>query len=301
MIPEQQELPRQQRKPMMKIKRRKNMKTIAPEVLAGYNAGVEKGRLHKGLGLIEFARSKELIYEFLPPPPAVIYDIGGGYGEYACDLAAHGYEVHLFDLSETHILMARELEKERGVSLASAQVADARAIPRPDASADAILLMGPMYHIVDWEERLLCLKECLRLLKSNGLLFTAAITCYATTLWAVTHYEKNSLLDEGAFQEMLATEVTTGHHIKNPASTYHGIGRSYFHHPDTLRAELALAGFPHPDLRGVIGPCWLIPNLEEAWKDPKKRENILKIVRLLEKEESILGLSTHLLCISKKP
>ena len=277
------------------------MKTIDPEVLSGYNAGIEKGRLHKGLGLIEFTRSKELIYEFLPPPPAVIYDIGGGYGEYACDLAAHGYEVHLFDLSETHIRMASELEKEHGVSLKEAQVADARDIPRPDASADAILLMGPLYHIVDREERLLCLRECRRLLKPGGYLFTAAITCYATTLWAITHYDKNGLLDEKAVQAMLSTEVKTGHHIKNPASAYRGIGRSYFHHPDALRLELCQAGFPSPDLRGAIGPCWLIPNLDEAWNDPEKRENILKIVRLLEKEESILGLSTHLLCISKKP
>ena len=300
MTPEQQELPQQLLYFHFTQKRRRMMKTIDREVLDRYNAGIEKGRLHKGLGLIEFARSKELIYEFLPPPPAVIYDIGGAYGEYACDLAAHGYEVHLFDLSKTHIELAHELEKEKGVHLASAMIADARNIPREDASADAILLMGPLYHIVDREERILCLKECHRLLKPGGLLFTAAITCYATTLCAITHYEKNELLDEPAFQHMIATEVKTGHHIKNPSSRYDGLGRSYFHHPDTLRCELREGGFAGNDLRGAIGPCWLIPNLEEAWKSAEKRENILKIVRLLEKEESILGLSTHLLAISRK-
>ena len=59
------------------------MKSIDPKGLAGYNSGVEKGRLHRGLGLIEFARTKEILLEELPPPPAVIYDIGGAYGEYA--------------------------------------------------------------------------------------------------------------------------------------------------------------------------------------------------------------------------
>lgn len=65
------------------MKRRMTMKIIDSEVLAGYNAGIEKGRLHRGLGFIEFERTKEILLEELPPPPAIIYDIGGGYGEYA--------------------------------------------------------------------------------------------------------------------------------------------------------------------------------------------------------------------------
>ena len=56
----------------------------------------------------------------------------------------------------------------------------------PGASADAILFMGPMYHIVEYEERLRAIRECSRLLKPGGKLFTAAITRYATILWATT-------------------------------------------------------------------------------------------------------------------
>ena len=44
------------------------MKTIDSEVLAGYNSGREKGRLHRGLGLIEFERTKEILLEELPGP-----------------------------------------------------------------------------------------------------------------------------------------------------------------------------------------------------------------------------------------
>ena len=121
------------------------MKTIDANVLAGYNAGVERGRLHADLGLIEFERTKELLMEFLPKPPAVVYDVGGGYGEYAWFLAALGYDVHLFDIAEKNIEMSRELAAEHaGCALAAAEVADARSIPRPDGSADAVLFMGPM-------------------------------------------------------------------------------------------------------------------------------------------------------------
>ena len=55
------------------------MKTIDNTVLAGYNAGIERDRLRTGIGLIEFERTKEILLEKLPKPPAVIYDIGGGY------------------------------------------------------------------------------------------------------------------------------------------------------------------------------------------------------------------------------
>ena len=129
------------------------MKSIDKTVLAGYNAGIERNRLRTGVGLIEFERTKELLLENLPKPPAVIYDIGGGYGEYAWWLAEKGYEVHLFDLSETNIAMSHELAMEfPKCSLAAAEVCDARAIPREAATADAILLMGPLYHITEYED-----------------------------------------------------------------------------------------------------------------------------------------------------
>jgi len=159
-----------------------------------------------------------------------------------------------------------------------------------------------MYHIVDYDERQLCLNECSRLLKPGGLLFTAAITRYATLLWATTVYDKdNNLLDELPFYKMLEREITTGHHIKNPESTYKGIGRSYFHLPNELRSEIEAAGFKDTDIRGVIGPAWLTPDICKVWTDEYKRESLMRIVRLCEKEESILGLSTHLLSISRKP
>ena len=48
------------------------MKTIDTAVLAGYNAGIERDRLRTGIGLIEFERTKEILLEKLPKPPAVM-------------------------------------------------------------------------------------------------------------------------------------------------------------------------------------------------------------------------------------
>nr|MBR4281141.1 class I SAM-dependent methyltransferase [Clostridia bacterium] len=268
------------------------MNLIDPNGLANYNAGIEVGRLHRGLGLIEFARTKEILLEKLPPPPAVIYDIGGAYGEYSFFLAEHGYEVHLFDLAEEHIRLAKT--NEYAAILADAAVADARSIPRADATADAILLFGPLYHIVEREERARCLAECRRLLKPGGKLFTANITCFSTALKYTELYDRRPVLDdEDAYREIEAT-VRTGHYTGNE------IGKVYFHRPEELRTEVAEAGFADVELRGVIGPAWIIRNVDEVWNDLTRREAILRIVRLLEREESLMGFSTHFVSISRK-
>lgn len=277
------------------------MKSIDREVLAAYNSGIEKNRLKTGLGLIEFERTKEILQQMLPPAPAVIYDIGGGYGEYSFWLSSLGYEVYLYDISEKNIEIARELSTVCQHKPRAMEVADARSIDMPKNSADAVLLFGPLYHIVEYEERQLALKECNRLLKPDGLLFTEAIARYATMLWAITTYgEKNDLLDEPEFFDMIRREISDGNHIKNPNSQYSGLGRSYFHLPGELKEEIDNAGFSNTDVRGVIGPCWLVPHLDEVWKDEKRRESIMRIVRMCEKEEAIMGLSTHLLAISVK-
>lgn len=277
-------------------------KSIDKDVLAGYSAGVERGRLHTGIGLIEFERTKELLLEFLPKPPAVIYDVGGGYGEYAWWLASLGYAVHLFDIAETNIRMSAELGAAYpGVSLCAAEVCDARRVDRPDASADAILLMGPLYHIPEKEERIAAVRESRRLLKPGGRLFTAAITPYATLLWATSVFGRdNRLIEEDAFMRMVERELTDGEHIR-PASNsaYRGIGRSHFHSADELRAELAAGGFSENVVHGVVGAAWLAPELDALWANPVSREALLRTVRLLDMREDISGLSTHLLCISK--
>src|SRR5689334_14842138 len=118
------------------------------EIVAYYDRGGEAPRLASGPNQIEMARTQDVLQRVLPPPPAVIYDVGGGPGAYACWLARLGYEAHLVDLSPLHVEQARQASlAQPDAPLASCAVGDARQLARPDASVDAVLLLGPLYHL----------------------------------------------------------------------------------------------------------------------------------------------------------
>lgn len=280
------------------------MKAIDKAVLAYYDAGREYNRLRMNIGLIEFERTKEILREELPSPPAVIYDIGGGYGEYAYWLASLGYEVHLFDLSATNIRLSEELKKEYpGCALAESEVCDARSIPREDNSADAVLLMGPLYHITDYEERIKAIRESFRLLKKGGVLFAAALTPYAVLLDNITSYAPNDgedYLEDAGFLAMVERELEDGCHINPDKKVYRGLGSSHLHTAKALRAELTDGGFSEAVVHGVMGGAWLARDLDELWKNEASREALMHTVRLLDMHEEIIGLSCHLLAVSKK-
>lgn len=282
------------------------MKTIDNTVLAGYNAGIERNRLRAGIGLIEFERTKEILLDELPKPPAVIYDIGGGYGEYSWWLSSLGYETHLFDLSETNIKMSEELAGEfPGVRLKSAMVCDARSVPRPDKSADVILFMGPLYSITEYDERILAVKESCRLLKDGGVLFSAALTPYSVLIPRIAAYHKDDAkkkdeLDDPAVIEIIERALEDGCYINPERKTARGLGSSHLHTAKSLREELRCGGFAESAVHGVMGGAWLAPNLNELLENEKTKDVLMKTVRMLDTHEEIIGLSGHLLAVSRK-
>lgn len=282
------------------------MKTIDTTVLAGYNAGIERNRLRTGIGLIEFERTKEILLDKLPKPPAVIYDIGGGYGEYSWWLSSLGYEVHLFDLSEKNIEMSEELADEYpDVCLKAAEVCDARSIPRTDKSADAILFMGPLYSITEYEERILAVKECYRLLKDGGVMFSAALTPYSVLVPRIVKYhvddsKKGTELDDPAVIAIIERALADGCYINPERKIANGLGSSHLHTAKSLREELLEGGFATATVHGVMGGAWLAPNLNELLENEKTKNVLIKTVRLLDTHEEIIGLSGHLLAVSRK-
>src|SRR6202034_2104296 len=135
------------------------MGLIRKEIEAHYLHGGESERLSNEWGELERLRTQAILARHLPSPPAVILDVGGGAGAYAFPLARQGYEVHLIDPVELHVKQARSYSQASGIALASITQGDARQLDFPASSVDAVLLLGPLYHLVERSERMQALLE----------------------------------------------------------------------------------------------------------------------------------------------
>ena len=156
---------------------------LPKEMLHYYESGNEINRLAIGVGQLEIERTKDILQRYLPPPPAVIFDVGGGTGIYSLWLARLGYEVHLIDVASLHIERAKHaMQDQPDFPLASLAVCDARKINRADSSVDAVLLFGPLYHLTERNDRITVLREAYRIVKPGGLVFAVGISRFASTL-----------------------------------------------------------------------------------------------------------------------
>ena len=269
--------------------------SLPPEVASHYAAGLEADRLARGAGRLELARTQEILRRFLPPPPAVVADVGGGPGAYAGWLAGLGYEVHLYDPVPLHVAQAEAASRGRpGRPVASFTLGDARALARPDASTDAVLLLGPLYHLTERDDRLAALREARRVLRAGGVLFAAAISRFASALDGL----RSGYLDDPAFAEIVGRDLADGQH-RNPAGHPAYFTTAFFHHPDELRRELEDAGLTDGRVLAVEGPAWLLPDFDAHWDEPGRRERLLEVVRRTEADPSLLGASAHLLAVAR--
>jgi ubiquinone/menaquinone biosynthesis C-methylase UbiE len=265
------------------------------EVTRYYQEVAEEGRLAAGPGQLEFARTQEVLLRYLPPTPTTVLDVGGASGAYALWLAEQGYEVHLVDRAPRLVEEARRRSEAAANRLCTCQVGDARELTFSDGTADAVLLLGPLYHLTDAAERLRALREAYRVLRPGGGLFAAAISRYASALDGLAR----DLFADPAFAPIVQQDLIQGQH-RNETDKWDYFTTAYFHRPDELAAELTSAGFQCRVVLGLEGPGWIFPDFAERWADQRKREDLLRVARALESEASIVGLSAHLLAVAIK-
>ena len=269
---------------------------LSPEIRRYYEEAPEAERLRTGPSQLEFARTQELIAERLPPSPATILDVGGGAGAYALWLAELGYEAHLIDPVSRLVSQAQVRNDTASHHIASCNVDDARELKWNDSSVDAILELGPLYHLVHQEDRLQALKEAFRVLKPGGNVFVAAISRFASALNGLC----TDALSDPAFRSIVEADLEEGLH-RNQTGCLEYFTTAKFHRPEELRTEVAQAGFIEVDVFGIGGPGWMLPDFEERWRTPRQRLDLLTLARRMEREPSIQGASAHLLAVGMKP
>ena len=270
-------------------------KALLQDIVEHYQRVDEDSRLRTGWFRLEFARTQELLLRHLPLAPAVVLDVGGGCGAYAAWLASLGYEVHLIDPVPKHVEQALVHSARQPRPIASMRVGDARKLEEYDHSADAVLLLGPLYHLTKRNDRITSLKEAFRVLRIGGIGFAAAISRFASLFDSLAH----GFFDQSDFMSILEGDLEDGQH-RNPTDKSDYFTTAFFHRPDELVSEFSAAGFRLQELTAIEGPGWLAKDFDRLWADPGQRERLLQCIRKVEHEPALLGASSHIMAIGKK-
>ncbi|HUH07070.1 MAG TPA: class I SAM-dependent methyltransferase [Egibacteraceae bacterium] len=265
---------------------------LDPDIRAYYEQGREAARLHGGArcGPLERVRTQELISRYLPLPPLDVLDVGGAAGVHAAWLSANGYRVHLVDPVPLHVDQATAANPA-----VTAEVGDARCLAQPDDSVDAVLLLGPLYHLIDRRDRVLALSEAARVLRSGGVLYAAAICRFAPLLDLLVPLDR---FHEPDVRCVVEDAIQTGVFLGLKAGMF---TTAYLHQPGELLAEVAEAGFVDGRVFNVEGPGHLIADFEARWADAHWREALLVAARLVEEEPEMMAAAGHLLAVGRLP
>lgn len=153
-------------------------------ITAAYNAGVEdeyKRLTETPLREIEYRLITELLDEYISNKSTVI-DIGAGPGRYAEYLLLRNCKLGVVDLSAKSLKAFSD--RMEGTSclqnILFNRVSCATQLNWiEDSTADAILLMGPLYHLIDETHRNNALANCHRILKPGGYLFSVFLSPFS--------------------------------------------------------------------------------------------------------------------------
>ncbi len=221
---------------------------IERAVQAFYGSDPEREWVRMDHHRTEFAVTSRALHEHLPPPPARILDCGGGPGRYALMLAQQGYEVTLFDLSSELLALAQCRAGEAGVRLAAIEQGTAIDLSRyPDTHFDAVLLMGPLYHLLDEADRRAALAEAYRVVKPGGPVFAAFIARYAAHIDAIADYPDVAFEHSGEYDQIAATGLLPPRPDGRVAFT------AYFASPGEVRPLCASVGLEVDAVLAVEG------------------------------------------------
>jgi ubiquinone/menaquinone biosynthesis C-methylase UbiE len=264
------------------------MSRLSTEIQGHYLLGLERDRLSSDEGELERVRTQDILARYLPPAPAIVLDVGGGAGAYAFPLAEVGYQVHLLDPIQLHLEQAHGHSERTGIKLASINLGDACKLGAKSVVINAVLLLGPLYHLVDHFDRLAALREAYRVLRPGGVLFAAGVSRFASLIEGLSR----GYFDDPEFRRIVAADLASGQH-RNPTNNPAYFTTAYFHRPEELATEVREAGFTSVRVLAIEGPAWSAPHFGEVWADSNERQSLLQLLSLIEEEPSIIGSSAQ--------
>lgn len=262
------------------------------DIVAHYDESVE----HEDARLERHQLEHDLTWRYLLrylPPTGSILEIGAATGRYTLALCRRGYAVTAVDLSAALLERCRwRLVAERSDGRVQFVVADARDLRAvPSAGFDAVLLMGPLYHLILEEDRLQAVREAADRLRSGGLFVSAHLSRLGvlgdllrrTPEWIERGEEVRSLLDTG----------------RRPDDAPKGGFRGYFARVSEIGPLHEACGLETIVVAGVE-PAISTDDASYNGLALGRRERWLDVLFEVSANETVVGASRHLLYIGRK-
>lgn len=133
----------------------------------------EDSRLVPRHGSVEFLTTMHYIETYIKPGDRVL-EIGAGTGRYSHALARQGYTVDAVELVPHNIEIFRQnTQSDETITITQGNAMDLA--PFPDSQYDITLLLGPLYHLYNKEDKQQALGEAIRVTKPGGVIFAAYV------------------------------------------------------------------------------------------------------------------------------
>ena len=171
---------------------------ILSEYYSNYD---EDGRLEKRHGLIEFLTTMHYIEKYLKPGDRIL-EVGAATGRYSHTLARMGYAVDAVELVEYHIKIFKQNTKPgENVTITQGNALDLSDFA--DNTYDLTLVLGPMYHLYNQEDKRQAISEAIRVTKQDGIIVVAYVISDSCVLFdgfinerfSIEDYLKNGMID----------------------------------------------------------------------------------------------------------
>lgn len=262
------------------------------DIIDFYNTSPEREHSRLEENQLEYELTCRYLDRYLPSTGNLM-EVGSATGRYTVKLAQWGYHITAVDLSARQLAWCRnqleELELADRTRFLSCDIRHLSMVP--DEMFDAVLLMGPLYHLIEETDRKKALQEVFLRLRPGAVLFSAFISRYGIMgdlmknipHWVEKQAEVQSVLELG----------------RDTPRAPRGGFRGYFARVPEIIPLHEEIGFETITLAGVE-PA--ISADDESYNRLRgtQRKLWLDVLDQISTEPSLLGASRHLLYIGRK-
>jgi len=227
-------------------------------------------------------------------PRGRLLEIGFGTGFYTFPLANRGYQITAVDLADEYVTRCRAKSEKLGLSdqidFRTGDACKLEGIPRGEF--DAVLLMGPLYHLLLETDRTATLRSAYACLKPGGVIFSALISRFGILGDLIK--DNPSWIEN---QEAVWSHIEQGH---RPANAPKGGFRGYYVRQEEIAPMHEHVGFRTLKIAGVE-PA--ISANDESYNTltGNQRDLWLDLLFEISAEQSMVASSRHILYIGQRP